>query len=55
MEDYSILQEYADVFLEEIPGFPPKWDTNFTVNLMPSVALVFKLPYRFSTPKLIEL
>jgi hypothetical protein len=54
LEDFPMLQEYADVF-GEIPSLPPKRDIDFSINLMPGVALVSKTPYRMSTPKLKEL
>ena len=30
--DIPILQKFLDVFLEEIPGLPPKRDLDFTIN-----------------------
>ena len=50
-----MLQEFRDVFLDEIPGLPPKRDIDFTIELFPGVAPVSKTPYRMSTPELLEL
>ena len=50
-----MLQEFRDVFLDEIPGVPPKGDIDFTIELVPGVALVSKTPYRVSTPEILEL
>ena len=50
LEEYHVLQEFKDVFLDEIPGLPPKRDIDFTIDLVPGVAPVSKAPYRMSTP-----
>ena len=35
LEDYPILQEFKDVFLEKIPGLSPRRKIDFTVKLVP--------------------
>ena len=35
LEDFHVLQEFRDVFLDEIPGLPPKRDIYFTIDLVP--------------------
>ena len=55
MEDYQELQEFKDVFPEEILGLPPTRDIDFIIELMPGAALVSKTPYRMSTSKMLEL
>ena len=55
LEDYRVLQEFRDVFPDEILGLPPKRDIDFTIELVPRVAPVSKTPYRMSTPKMLEL
>ena len=55
LEDYKLLQEYADVFLEEVTRLPTKREINFSIHLVLGEALVFKAPYRMRTPKLMEL
>ena len=54
LEDYSVLEEFKDVF-KEVPGLPPKRDIDFFINLMPGETPVSKTPYRMSTPELKEL
>ena len=49
------MQEFRDVFPNEVPGLPPKKDIGFTIELMPGVALVSKTPYMMSTPELLEM
>ena len=55
LEDYQVLQEFRDVFLDEIPGLPPKRDIDFTIELVPRAAPVSKTPYKMSTPEMLEL
>ena len=55
MEDYQVLQEFRDVFPDEIPRLPPKRDIDFIIELVLGVAPVSKTPYRMSTPKMLEL
>ena len=50
-----MLQEFRDVFPNEIPGIPRKRDIDFTIELVPGVAPVSKAPYRMSTPEMLEL
>jgi hypothetical protein len=54
LEDFSVLQEFEDVF-QEIPGFPPKREIDFSIDLVPGVSPVSKTPYIMSTPELKEL
>ena len=55
LEDYQVLQEFRDVFPNEILGLPPKRDIDFTIKLVPGAAPVSKTPYRMSTPEMLEL
>ena len=36
-DDIPILKEFLDVFLEDIPGLPPKREFDFTIELVPGV------------------
>jgi hypothetical protein len=40
---YPVLKEYEDVF-GEFPGFPPKRDIDFSIDLMPGASQCPKLP-----------
>ena len=44
-----------DVFLDEIPGLPPKRDIDFTIDLVSRAAPMSKAPYRMSKPEFLEL
>jgi hypothetical protein len=54
LEDFSVLWEFEDVF-QEIPGFPPRREIDFSIDLVPRAAPVSKKPYRMRTPELKEL
>ena len=53
-EDYQVLQEFKDVFSDEIPRLPPKRDIDFTIELVPEAAPMSKTPYRMSTQEILE-
>jgi hypothetical protein len=54
IEDYAVLKEFEYVF-KEVPGFPPKIEIDFSINIILRTTLVSKNPYRMSTPELKEL
>eukprot|EP00253_Pinus_taeda_P016846 PITA_16846 len=55
LNNIPIIQEFTDVFPEEIPGLPPKRNIDFTIELVPGAASVSRTPYRMSVPELTEL
>jgi hypothetical protein len=55
IEDHLVLYEFKYVFLEEVLGFPPKRNIEFSIELIPGEILTSKGPYRMSTPELVEL
>eukprot|EP00253_Pinus_taeda_P012980 PITA_12980 len=55
VKNIPVVQDFADVFPEEIPGLPPKRDLDFTIELIPGAAPVSRAPYRMSVPELTEL
>ena len=54
-DDIPILQDFSDVFLEEILGLPPKRDMDFTIELVPGAVPNSKDPYRMNILELNEL
>ena len=44
-EDYHVLQEFSDVFLNEVLGLTPKKDIDFTIDLVLGTIPVSKRPY----------
>ena len=55
LEDYELLWEYVDSFLEKVWRLPPKREIYFTVSLVLGEALVSKDPYMMTTLELMEL
>jgi hypothetical protein len=35
LEDITVVQDYPDIFLEELPGMPPDRDIEFLIELLP--------------------
>jgi hypothetical protein len=50
-----VVNEFPDVFPEELSGVPPDQDIEFVIDLMPGTAPIYKSPYRMATPQLAEL
>ena len=55
LEHLPVVREFADVFLEELPGIPPKREWVFIIDLKPGTEVIARTPYRMSTPELQEL
>ena len=55
LEDIRIVNEYPDVFPEELPGMPPERDIEFIIKLLPRTAPIAKRPYRMGVNELAEL
>ena len=53
-EDILILQDFMDVFPEEILGLPPKRDLDFTIELVPGAIPNSKSPYQMNILELNE-
>jgi hypothetical protein len=50
-----VVQDFPDVFLEELPGMPPDRDIKFLIELLPGTAPISKRPYRMPVNELVEL
>jgi hypothetical protein len=50
-----VVNEFPDVFPEELPGMPLDRDINFVIELKPGTAPIYKTPFRMTTPELAEL
>jgi hypothetical protein len=55
LEDIRVVQEYLDVFLEELLGVPPDCDIEFLIELLPRMPPISKRPYRMPVNELVEL
>jgi hypothetical protein len=54
LEDFLVLKDFEYVF-PKIPGFPPKREIYFSIELVIGATLVAKTPYKMSTQELREL
>jgi hypothetical protein len=55
LEDIRVVQDYPDVFPEELPGMPPDCDIEFLIELLPGTPPISKRPYRMPVNELVEL
>jgi hypothetical protein len=55
LEEISIIQEYPDVFPDELPGMPPNRAIEFKIDLQPGMAPISKQSYRMLPNELVEL
>jgi hypothetical protein len=51
----SVVEEFMDVFPEELPGMPPEREVEFYIDLIPGTAPIAKRPYRMTPTELAEL
>ena len=55
VEEVTVVNEYPDVFPEELLGMPPDRDVEFVIDLLPGTGPIAKRPYRMSVDELEEL
>ncbi|GKE48281.1 hypothetical protein Tco_1479539 [Tanacetum coccineum] len=55
LEDVPIVQEFAEVFPEDLPGLPLARQVEFQIDLVPGAAPVARAPYRLAPAELQEL
>jgi hypothetical protein len=55
LEDIKVVDEYPDVFPDDLPGMPPDRDIEFNIKLLPGTAPISKRPYRMDVKDLAEL
>jgi hypothetical protein len=53
--EVPVVNEFSDVFPEELPGMPPDRDIEFVIELKPGTAPIYKTLFRMTTPELVEL
>lgn len=53
--EIRVVNEFPDVFPEELPGMPPDREIEFVIELLPSTAPIYKRPYRMDADQLAEL
>jgi hypothetical protein len=55
LEEILVVQEYPNVFPEELIGMPPDHDIEFLIELLPRTPPISKRPYRMPINELVEL
>jgi hypothetical protein len=50
-----VVNEFPDVFSEELPVMPPDRDIEFVIDWKPGTTPIYKTPYRIATLELAEL
>jgi hypothetical protein len=51
----QVVEEFPDVFPEELSGMPPDRDIEFIIELLPGTTPIAKHPYRMGVDELEEL
>ncbi|GKE18700.1 putative reverse transcriptase domain-containing protein [Tanacetum coccineum] len=54
LEDVPIVQDFPEVFPEDLPGIPPTRQLEFQIDLIPGVAPVARAPYRLAPSEMKE-
>ncbi|GJS85599.1 putative reverse transcriptase domain-containing protein [Tanacetum coccineum] len=55
LEDIPIVQDFPDVFPEDLPGLPPTRQVESQIDLVPGAAPLARVPYRLAPAKMKEL
>ncbi|GJU80774.1 retrotransposon protein, putative, ty3-gypsy subclass [Tanacetum coccineum] len=55
LESHPVIQNFLDVFPDELSGLPPEREVEFTIELIPGAQPISKAPYSMSPVELKEL
>ncbi|GKG30696.1 hypothetical protein Tco_0423184, partial [Tanacetum coccineum] len=55
LEEVPVVQDFPEVFPEDLPGIPPTRQVEFQIDLIPGAALVARAPYRLAPSEMKEL
>ncbi|GJV06073.1 putative reverse transcriptase domain-containing protein [Tanacetum coccineum] len=55
LDDVPIVQDFLEVFPEDLPGIPPTRQVEFQIDLIPGAAPVARAPYRLAPSEMKEL
>ncbi|GJW12132.1 putative reverse transcriptase domain-containing protein [Tanacetum coccineum] len=55
LEEVPIVQDFPEVFPEDLPGIPPTRQVEFQIDLIPGAASVTRAPYRLAPSEMKEL
>ena len=55
LSNVPVVNEFASLFLEELPSLPPDQEVTFEIEVVPGTAPISKAPYRMAPAELKEL
>ncbi|GJW25646.1 putative reverse transcriptase domain-containing protein, partial [Tanacetum coccineum] len=55
LEEVPVVQDFPEVFPEDLPGIPPTRQVEFQIDLIPGAAPVARAPYRLAPSEMKEL
>ncbi|GJT07912.1 putative reverse transcriptase domain-containing protein [Tanacetum coccineum] len=55
LEDVPIIQDFLEVFPEDLPGIPPARQEKFQIDLIPGAAPIARAPYQLAPSEMKEL
>ncbi|XP_060185837.1 uncharacterized protein LOC132615291 [Lycium barbarum] len=55
LQSVPVVNEFPDVFLEELPGLPPEREIDFSIDVLPDTKPISIPPYRMAPAELKEL
>ncbi|GJT48777.1 hypothetical protein Tco_0974934 [Tanacetum coccineum] len=55
LKDVLVVNEFLDVFPEDLPGIPPEWQVEFQIDHIPGATPIAKTPYRLALSEMKEL
>ncbi|XP_075499977.1 uncharacterized protein LOC142538546 [Primulina tabacum] len=55
LQDIDVVQDYPDVFADDVPGLPPDREVEFVIDLIPGTSPISKAPYRMTPIEMKEL
>ena len=55
IETIPVVNEFPDVFSEDLPGLPPDRDVEFAIDVTPGTAPISKASYRMAPAEIKEL
>ncbi|XP_075499238.1 uncharacterized protein LOC142537622 [Primulina tabacum] len=55
LQGTDVVQDYPDVFADDMPGLPPDREVKFVIDLIPCTSPISKAPYRMDPTEMKEL
>ena len=55
LDDIPVVREFPDVFPEDLPGIPIDREIEFSIDVLPEISPILKVPYRMALTELKEL